>query len=316
MLKPSVFIGSSSEGYAVATTVADALSSFATCSIWKEAFDFGKSSFDNLSSKIALYDYAILIATKDDLLQSRKTLFDAPRDNVVFEFGLFVGGLGKEKVYYLCEEGAKIFSDLSGITISTFEKSNNDSILKQAELIMKDMQSKESTYHLGFLPSTALAYGYFVNFVERTVERLLEDRRAGKTFRIEDGSSFTIKTIRFTILLPDDLGDNMFQKVKAKRLRDGWQKLKVDPKDVRDYDFSVDVSEAANGLMHLVDIPLTLNALNKAIELYSERAHLGKNDKERIFEQREIRNFQRTLEYLTSQSSITRGIVSVNVVDI
>ena len=68
--------------------------------------------------------------------------------------------------------------------------------------------------------------------------------------------------------------------------------------------------------MHLVDIPLTLNALNRAIELYSKKEHIGKSTKENLLEYREIRNFTKTLEYLVSKSSLTKGIVDIEVVDI
>ncbi len=131
-----------------------------------------------------------------------------------------------------------------------------------------------------------------------------------------DGKKFKILIFRFTILITNDLHDDMFKKVKSKRLKDGWQKLKVDPKDVRDYDFSIDVSKANHGELHLVDIPFTLNALNKAIELYSKKEHIGKSNKEAILEQREIRNFERTLDYLIDSSSITKGIVNIEIVDI
>ncbi|MNR36651.1 hypothetical protein D3C85_1545990 [compost metagenome] len=108
----------------------------------------------------------------------------------------------------------------------------------------------------------------------------------------------------------------MFTKVKAKRLKAGWGKLNVARKDVRDYDFSVDISKAVNGELHLVDIPLTLNALNKAVELYSKKQHIGKNVREQILEEREIKNFKRTLEYLINGNALTKGIVNVEVVDI
>ena len=108
----------------------------------------------------------------------------------------------------------------------------------------------------------------------------------------------------------------MFKKVRAKRLKNGWQKLKVDPKDVRDYDFSIDVSKVDEGFLYLVDIPLTLNALNLAIELYSRKAHHGKSDKEFLLEQREIRNFKNTLQHLIKESSFTRDIVSVEIVNV
>lgn len=318
--KPSVFIGSSSEGFEIAEKILSLLKDIAECKLWKEAFDYGKSNYENLISQIALYDYAIIIATADDVVTSRHHSFDAPRDNVLFEFGLFAGGLGRSKVFYVVEQGIKIPSDLSGITLPTisiktdrnFEKTINDCVSK----IQQHIIDKEHTYDLSFLPSTALAYGYFVNFVERTVERLLEDKLEGKTFHLQNDMKFNISTLKFTVLIPDDLSNDMFKKVKAKRLKDGWQKLKVEPKDVRDYDFSIDVSKVAEGLLHLVDIPFTLNALNLAIQLYSQKAHIGKDEKESLLEYREIRNFKRTLEYLVNKSSITRDVVDIEIVDI
>ncbi|TYP87347.1 hypothetical protein BC792_13718 [Sphingobacterium allocomposti] len=108
----------------------------------------------------------------------------------------------------------------------------------------------------------------------------------------------------------------MFKKVSAKRLRDGWQRMKVEPKNVRDYDFSIDVSKVENGELHLVDIPFTLNALNKSIELYSKKEHIGKSVKENLLEYREIRNFTKTLQYLINKSSLTKGIVEIEIVNI
>ena len=40
------------------------------------------------------FDFAILVLTADDLVASRDVLSTAPRDNVLFELGLFMGGLG------------------------------------------------------------------------------------------------------------------------------------------------------------------------------------------------------------------------------
>lgn len=319
-LKPTIFIGSSSEGLNTAKAIEQSLSEFSNCVLWPSVFDLTKSSFDNLTSQIAFYDYAILVATADDIVKSRGKSQNAMRDNVLFEFGLFTGGLGKTRTLLVVEEGVKVLTDLNGITLTFIppkSAANFDNKLhKEIDKIKKHITDKESTFDLGFLPSTTLAYGYFSNFVERTVERLLEDKRDGKEFELVNSKKFKIEKLKFSILIPDDLSDDMFKKVAAKRLRDEWQKMKVDPKYVRDYDFSIDVSKVADGCMHLVDIPLTLNALNLSIELYSEKGHIGKTAKESLLEQREIRNFKRTLEYLTNRSSITKGIVEVEVVNI
>lgn len=227
---PSIFIGSSKEGLKVAQQIEKALEDFAQCKLWTDAFGFGVSNYDNLIKQIALYDYAILVATADDLLESRKQNFKSARDNVLFELGMFAGGLGKSRVFYVVEEGTKIPSDLSGITLpflpkrssTKFSQAVSDIVAKIREHIV----GKENTFDLGFLPSTALAYGYFVNFVERTVERLLEDKTERKVFTLKDDTNFQIKAIKFSILIPSDLSDDMFKKVSAKRLKDGWHKLK------------------------------------------------------------------------------------------
>jgi hypothetical protein len=318
--KPTVFIGSSTEGLATAELVSGALQDFAECILWKDAFDFGASNFNNLADKIAFYDYAILIATADDVTLSRGKKTKSTRDNVLFEFGLFAGGLGAAKTFYMIEEGIKIPSDLLGITLPFIPKRSEPDYQEKVEQVAVQIRnsilSMEQTFHLGFVPSTAIAYGYFENFVARTVTRLLEDKADGKVFVIDDATSFSIKEIRFTVLVPNDLSDNMFDKVYAKRLRDGWKKLKVDPKHIRDYDFSVDISKVEDGIMHLVDIPFTLNALNKCVELYSKKAQIGKHDKETLLEAREIRNFVRTLRFLISTKAMTKGIVDVEIVDI
>lgn len=319
-MQPTIFIGSSMEGLDIAKIVEFNLSHIGKVTLWTGIFDLNKSNFDNLTSQLAFFDYAILIATRDDVTVSRKKQSMSPRDNVIFEYGLFTGGIGSSRTFLVIEDGAKLPSDLFGITLSYISPGYldnfHDSLRAKTENIISHIQSKEETFDLGFLPSTALAYGYFSNFIERTVERLLEDKHDKKQFFLEDGNSFKIKELKVTVLIPDDLSDDMFKKVSAKRLRDGWQRMKVDPKNVRDYDFSIDVSKVENGELHLVDIPFTLNALNKSIELYSKKEHIGKSVKENLLEYREIRNFTKTLQYLINKSSLTKGIVKIEIVNI
>ena len=52
-----------------------------------------------------------------------------PRDNVVFEAGLFTGNLGRERVFYIVPENrtdARILSDLDGVTFSKFNENHGD----------------------------------------------------------------------------------------------------------------------------------------------------------------------------------------------
>ncbi len=318
--KPTIFIGSSKEGLKIAKALEEKLKGIAEIEIWTGIFELNKSNFDNLTSQIALYDYAVLVASGDDSIVSRERKYMSPRDNVLFEFGLFVGGLGASRVFYLPEEDSKLPSDLFGITLPFIPKTTSKNFIfeldKVVSKIVEHISEKENTFDLGFLPSTVLAYGYFNNFVEKSVKRLLEDKVDNKEFTLDNGLTFKIETLKFTILIPNDLREDMFNKVASKRLKTGWQKLKVDPKGIRDFDFSIDATSAGNNEMNLVDIPLTLNALNLSIELYSKKAHLGKTVKEKLLEYREIRNFKRTLDYLICKSAIAKGIVTTEIVDI
>lgn len=318
--KPTIFIGSSKEGFDVAKLVESNLKDIGKITVWPKIFDLNKTTFENLTSQLSFYDYAILIATGDDVTISRKKKLMSPRDNIIFEYGLYTGGIGASRTFLIVEENNKLPSDLTGITLPYIPSPNSTDFIERlkdnTDKIIMHIQNKEGTFDLSFLPSTALAYGYFTNFIERTVERLLEDKNDKKEFFLEDGTAFSIKDIKVTILIPNDLSNDMFKKVAARRLRNGWQKMKVQPKSIRDYDFSIDISKAENGVLHLVDIPLTLNALNKSIELYSKKEHIGKSVKENLLEYREISNFTRTLQFLISKSSLTNGIVEIEIIDI
>lgn len=317
---PKIFIGSSSEGKPVADKIVAAMANIAEVDIWSTIFEYNVSNYDNLQSQIPFYDYAILVSTADDVTISRSNSFDTARDNVLFEFGLFAGGLGREKVLYVVEEGVKIPSDLSGITLPfipkrtdpNFEDGLNDVIRK----IKKYIVDREKTFHLSFLPSSIMAHGYFKNFIEQAVSELLQCKNDRRPVTFNDKDEVLIKDFTFSILIPTDLTEDMYNKVSAKRLRQGWKKVKIKAIGIRDFDFSVDVDKASDGTFHLVDVPITLNSLNTAIELYSGKRHIGQTFKEATMERREIRNFYRTLQYLTEKSSITRGIVNIDLVEI
>ena len=70
-------------------------------------------------------DFAVLLLSPDDKVISRDTTSDAPRDNIVFELGLFMGALGHSRTFLVYPHGIdiKIPTDLAGITPLTYEPS-------------------------------------------------------------------------------------------------------------------------------------------------------------------------------------------------
>jgi hypothetical protein len=119
--KPTVFIGSSSEGLHVAHTFQVALEASGTCeaTVWdQDVFEVSAYTMTGLLQAAQQYDFAALVATGDDITESRGITGVAPRDNVVFELGLFMGALGHERVMILCpaEPQIRLPSDVAGIT--------------------------------------------------------------------------------------------------------------------------------------------------------------------------------------------------------
>ena len=130
--KPLIFIGSSSEGLDVARAIEYQLQNDAEVTIWNAGvFGLGWSTLEALLKAVDQFDYAILILTPDDVIQSREQSLASPRDNVIFELGLFMGALGRFRTFALYDQKAnlKILSDLAGITLATYNGSRADSNL-------------------------------------------------------------------------------------------------------------------------------------------------------------------------------------------
>lgn len=125
---PSLFIGSSSEGLDIAREVELQLQNYAITTIWKDGvFRPGEAVLESLMRALEDFDFAVLVLRPDDLVDTRGFTFTSPRDNVLFELGLFMGRLGRFRTFILSEYGKdlKIPSDLAGITRSTYRLRDN-----------------------------------------------------------------------------------------------------------------------------------------------------------------------------------------------
>jgi CRP/FNR family transcriptional regulator, cyclic AMP receptor protein len=116
--RSKVFIASSSEGLNVAEKVQSLLLGElkrpADVKLWNRAFDLSATYIESLEKEMAHADFAILVLTPDDVTISRQRKTSAPRDNVIFELGLFMGRLGRARCFIIQEKtaGLKLPSDL------------------------------------------------------------------------------------------------------------------------------------------------------------------------------------------------------------
>jgi len=135
MARPSVFIGSSSEGLDIARKIREQLKADAEITIWHEGiFGLGRGTLEDLVTALSNFNFAILVLTPDDMIQSRDQSSQSPRDNVLFECGLFMGRLGRERTFivYDADKVIKIPSDLAGIKLATYKGNRQDGNLLAA----------------------------------------------------------------------------------------------------------------------------------------------------------------------------------------
>jgi predicted nucleotide-binding protein len=98
--KPSVFVGSSSEGVEFARAVRWHLRNDAEITLWNDGFFRpGVTFIETLVNSLPRFDFAILVFRADDLTTSHGVETFSPRDNVIFELGLFMGRLGRSRTF-------------------------------------------------------------------------------------------------------------------------------------------------------------------------------------------------------------------------
>jgi hypothetical protein len=132
---PALFVGSSSEGLEVARAIQSQLHRDCEVTIWNEgAFPLGQTTLESLVNALDRFDFAILVLTPDDTILSREIERLAPRDNLLFELGLFMGRLGRSRTFVVAEDSPrmKLPSDLAGVTLAGFDPNRVDKNLVAA----------------------------------------------------------------------------------------------------------------------------------------------------------------------------------------
>jgi len=132
MESKKLFIGSSTESLPIAEAVMYHLNKnkIAKATMWPREFYLSSYTLVDLLNAIDKrnFDYAIFIFGGDDKIESRGVTKLTPRDNVIFEAGLFIGRLGFNRVFFLIPKSInkkkvdiKILSDLAGLNLSYVE---------------------------------------------------------------------------------------------------------------------------------------------------------------------------------------------------
>ena len=132
--EPIVFIGSSSEALCEADYINQALSrDRLVCRQWKQGvFQLSQTTIEGLVGVAQECDFAVLLVTPDDMTTSRRQRHPSPRDNVVFELGLFMGAIGRDRTYIVAPQGTnlRLPTDLLGVTCVLYDRGHAQSLSK------------------------------------------------------------------------------------------------------------------------------------------------------------------------------------------
>ncbi len=134
--KPRLFIGSSVENLDVAYAAQEALEFEAEVTVWSQGiFALSRTTMESLMDALDEADFALFVMSPDDITHIRDQKKQTVRDNVVFELGLFIGRLGRERVFMLVPRGSEenhLPTDLLGITPASYEPERQDGNLTAA----------------------------------------------------------------------------------------------------------------------------------------------------------------------------------------
>jgi len=130
LVRPSLFIGSSTEGLAVANALQENLHHDMEPTVWSQGiFQPTASLLQKLVREARRYDLAAFVFAPDDDLVLKQQQYRAVRDNVLFEYGLFVGTLGLDRCFLVTPFDApdlRLPTDLLGVVALTFNSSRSD----------------------------------------------------------------------------------------------------------------------------------------------------------------------------------------------
>jgi hypothetical protein len=289
-MKRKLFIGSSREGLFYANQIKNIITkecgNWLECEVWNEGgiFRLNKSTLDNLVKASRRFDYGVLVATNDDLALIRLKAKQIPRDNVIFEMGLFLGSLGLTRAFLVAQD-CKLPSDYNGITTVRLPKGKKSEI--DISSLIQQLKSTKKSFSLKTVPSTALAVGYFDNFIKPCCKM---NNNAGQLH----------------VIIPKEIHD-------IKSLSDYYEQMKP----------SVNISVYGDNQRPTVkrlrsddsffwDIPSTLSTLNKMINMVMPDEEVGMSKEKKDWIEYEIRNFVGTLDVLLKDDSVCRDKVSVD----
>jgi hypothetical protein len=129
-MKQRIFVGSSREALPVCRAVQSELDDDDfEVTVWNQGvFRPTRGALESLLEALESSDAGVFVLRKDDLTTSRGVSEETVRDNVIFELGMFIGKLGRDRAFMLSPRGASpdLPSDFKDLTRLEYEAGRID----------------------------------------------------------------------------------------------------------------------------------------------------------------------------------------------
>jgi hypothetical protein len=294
MIKKRLFIGSSSEELKLAEQVKTLLSNDFDVRIWNDnvwdtaVFKINQNFLADLLKASLQFDFGIMIGTSDDKVMFRGKEMLQPRDNVLFELGLFTGRLGTSKCAFLLDKEIKLPSDFNGLTLARFDKNDSSSIGGAVNSI-RDLFKASSDDEINFFPSATLASVYYENLIIPICRYIIDNNGFTK-------SDKHFQKCRVNVIVPEKINQDV--NLQFERLKTLFSTENVSFKySGRPRQISVD-TQIKNDTLEFIDFPTVIAGINHAISnLLPNDFNKQSPDYNSILD-RELRRFITTLKLL------------------
>ena len=284
MMRRRLFIGSSGKNLHIAESIRKRID--AVCSDWldvqvwatSDVFELGKGTLESLVKASHEYDYGVFVAAKDDVLWKKWIPRWMGRDNVLFEAGLFIGSLGLNRAFMVTN--VTLPSDFDGVTTIRFKgKCPTEANLQK---LISAIEYSRRSFPLGHHQSSALAYGYYHNFLVPTLRDYLQQDAA-----------FSMQ-----IFIPDKVSE-LFDLIERQKNRTDSEEIKV---------HSRHLMKLPGDSLAFWDIPRCLRTLESFAGFYEHQAEIGHNVNWEDWLNRELDSFQAALKVLIEQGHYSKII--------
>jgi predicted nucleotide-binding protein len=132
-MRPRIFASSSSEACDVAYALQEQLEDEADVTVWTQrVFEPSHYTLESLLSAVGASDVGVFVFSPDDSLRVRGEDVLCPGDNVLLEFGLFLGRHGLNRCFMLVPSGLRVATDLEGLTTLRYRCDRDDNNLVAA----------------------------------------------------------------------------------------------------------------------------------------------------------------------------------------